>query len=41
MFVKVSALQTFGQDEKIDVFGATNFWTRLCPKVCRAETFGN
>ena len=40
MFVNVSALQTFGQDEKIDVFGATNFRTRLYPKVC-SKTFGN
>ena len=36
---KVSALYTFGQGEKIDIFGVTNLRTLLRPKVCRAETF--
>ena len=40
-FPKLSALQTFGQGGKKDVFGATNFRTLLRPKVCRAESFGD
>ena len=40
-FPKLSALQTFRQGGKKDVFGATNFRTLLRPKVCHAESFGD